>query len=184
MIEIDMLELDFEEKAENAIAQYNSNLARIQVGAANPKILDGVKMDYYETMTPISQLASISIPEPRQLLIKPFDMNITKEMVAAINHAHLGVEAVNEGDKARITFPIVTTERRKELVKSLSKYTEQARVSIRQARQDSNKQIKSDDDLSDDDKKTFETEVQNWTNKWIDVIEKELKLKENDLMKI
>ena len=181
---MELLQLEFEEKAEKAMETYKSNLSKIQVGRANPQILSSIKIDYYDVPTPISQVATISVPEPRQLLIKPFDLSLTKLIVGSINSSQLGVLAVDEGDKARMTFPMLTTDRRRELVKSLAKYTEQARVAIRQARQEANKDVKASEELSEDDVKHFEGEVQKWTDKNIKKIEETTKIKENDLMTI
>ncbi|MCK5945881.1 MAG: ribosome recycling factor [Mycoplasmataceae bacterium] len=183
-MELELLQLEFEEKAEKAMETYKGNLSRIQVGRANPQILSSIKVDYYDVSTPIAQVATISVPEPRQLLIKPFDLSLTKLIVGSINASQLGILAVDEGDKARMTFPMLTTERRKDLVKSLARYTEQARIAVRQARQDANKEIKGSEDLSEDDVKYFEGEVQKWTDKNIKKIDETTKNKEDDLMTI
>ena len=183
-MELELLQLEFEEKVEKAISTYKSNLSKIQVGRANPQIISGIKVDYYDTPTPINQVAIISVPEPKQLLIKPFEQTMTKIIVGAVNASQLGVLAVDEGDKARMTFPMLTTDRRKELVKSLAQYTEQGKIAIRQARQEANKIIKVADDLSEDDIRYFEEEVQKWTNKYISKIDELTKIKEKDLMTI
>ena len=182
--DFDFLIMETEEKMELALDQYDENLAKISVGRANPKILDRVKVDYYGTLTQVNQIASISVPEPRQLLIKPYDMTTTKHIVGAINSASLGVNAVDEGDKARITFPELTTDRRRDLVKSLGQYTEQARVKVRNARQDANKAIKAEDSLPEDDSKAMQEDVQKLTDKFIAKIDARTKDKESELMTI
>lgn len=183
-MEIELYKLDAEEHMEKALTNYKSNLTKISAGRANPAILESVRVNYFETPTPINQIAAISVPEPRQLLVKPFDISTTKDVVAAINKASLGVSAVDEGDKARITIPEVTTERRKELVKFLSEYTEQAKIQIRSARQAANKGIKADQDLSEDDQRFYQDEIQKLTDKYIGLIDETTKLKEKDLMTI
>lgn len=182
--DFEFLLMETEEKMETALTQYEANISKISVGRANPKILDHVKVDYYGTMTPVNQMANISVPEPRQLLIKPYDMTTTKLIVAAINIASLGVNAVDEGDKARISFPELTTERRREMVKSLGQYTEQARVKVRNARQDANKAIKGEDSIPEDDSKAMQDDVQKLTDKFISKIDEATKGKESELMTI
>lgn len=183
-MEFELYEMEAEDKMEQALASYQSNLSKISAGRANPALLNSVKVMYYETLTPLNEIASISVPEPRQLLIKPFDRSVNKDVVAAINSASLGVNAVDEGDKARITIPDVTTQRRKELVKSLTKYTEQARVQVRNARQEANKAIKGDDELSEDMQKAYLEEIQKLTNKFIAMVDELTKEKEKALMTI
>ncbi len=183
-MEFELYEMEAKDLMKKSIEQYRSNLTKISVGRANPVILESVVVDYFDTPTPLVQIASISVPDPKQLLIKPFDMSINKDIVTAINKASLGITAVDEGDKTRITMPDITTERRKDLVKSLSKYTEQAKILIRSARQDANKNIKSDDELSEDDEKTYLNEIQNLTNKFTSEVDSLTKEKEAALMTI
>lgn len=183
-MELELYKMDAEDKMEHSVSSYQSNISKISTGRANPAILDSVKVVYYETPTPINEIASISVPEPRQLLIKPFDMSINKDIVSAINNSNLGVQAVDEGEKTRISFPELTTERRRELVKSLSKYTEQAKISIRSARADANKGIKADDELSEDVEREYLESIQQLTNTYITKIDELTKAKEKDLMTI
>ena len=180
----DLIQLEAEDKMQNAIESYKNNISKISTGRANPNILSSVRVNYYETLTPLNELASISVPEPRQLLIKPFD-KISSNIASAINKASLGVNAIDEGDKVRINFPELTTERRKELVKSLTQYTEQARVLVRSSRQDANKMIKNaknENEISEDDEKSFLDEIQKLTDKYTKKIEEITKEKEKDLM--
>ena len=183
-MEYELYELEAQDKMEQALEGYRANLSKISAGRANPQLLSSVKVVYYETLTPLVEIAAISVPEPRQLLIKPFDRSVNKDIVSAINKASLGVNAVDEGDKARITIPEVTTERRKELVKSLAKYTEQARVQVRNARQEANKAIKADEELSEDAEKAYLEEIQKLTNKFTAKVDEMTKAKEKDLMTI
>ena len=183
-MEYELYELEAQDKMEQALEGYRANLSKISAGRANPQLLSSVKVIYYETLTPLVEIAAISVPEPRQLLIKPFDRSVNKDIVSAINKASLGVNAVDEGDKARITIPEVTTQRRKELVKSLAKYTEQAKVQVRNARQEANKAIKADEELSEDAEKAYLEEIQKLTNKFTAKVDEMTKAKEKDLMTI
>ena len=183
-MELELYKMEAKDGMQEAISSYQVNLNKISAGRANPQLLNSVKVDYYETLTPLNELASISVPEPRQLLVKPFDMNINKDIVSAINSASLGVQAVNEGHQARITIPDLTQERRRELVKSLTQYTEQARVKVRQARQDANKMIKADEELTEDDERIYLDAIQKLTDEHINIINEMTKEKEKDLMTI
>ena len=183
-MEIELYKLEAEDQMDKALDNYKNNLTKISAGRANPVVLESIKVNYYETLTPINQIAAISVPEPKQLLIKPFDVSITKDIVAAINKASLGLNAIDEGDKARINFPEMTTERRKQLVKSLADYTEQAKVQVRAARQNTNKKIKSDETLSEDDQRFYQDQIQKLTDNYIDKINNVTKNKESDLMTI
>ncbi len=183
-MELDLYLMEAEEGMSVAIENYGINISRISAGRANPMILNSVKMDYYGTPTPINQLSSVSVPEPRQLLIKPFEQNINKDIVAVINSASLGLNAVDEGHQTRITFPELTTDRRRQLVKNLSEYTEQAKIAVRAARQDANKMIKKDDELSEDDVRGYLEEIQKLTNSHIAKIDTMTKEKTQELMTI
>lgn len=183
-MELELYKMDAEDKMQNSVESYELNISKISTGRANPGILNGVKVIYYDTLTPIGEISNITVPEPRQLLIKPYDMAVNKDIAAAINNAKLGIQAVDEGEKVRISFPELTTERRKELVKSLSNFTEQAKIGIRSGRQDANKHIKSDEELSEDDKRHYLEEIQILTNKYTIKIDELTKIKEKDLMTI
>lgn len=180
-MDVEMIQLTAEDQMQEAVKNYQMNISKISAGRANPNILDHIKIDYFDTLTPLNQIAHISVPEPRQLLIKPYDSSLTKSIIGVINSSSLGIHASDEGDKARITFPELTSERRRELVKSLGQFTEQARVKIRNARQEANKQLKALDLPEDQDKREHE-EIQKLTDKYILNIETETKKKESDLM--
>lgn len=162
--------LIFMEEADKGIENYEYNLSKITTGRANPQLIKNIKVNYYETLTPLEELASISVPEPQQLLIKPYDISSVKDIVASLNNAGLGLNCVNEGAQARITFPSLTGERRRELVKQLSKFTEQARVCVRNGRHDAIKQIKADE-LSEDVEKRFVDQIQKYVDKYNDKIQ-------------
>ena len=183
-MELELYLMDAEDQMQKAIDQYEHNMKRLSTGRANPQLLDSVKVMYYEEETPLNNIATVSVPEPRQLLVKPFDASTMKDIVAAINGASLGLNAVDEGHQARITLPDMTTERRKDLVKQLGQFTEQAKVGVRNARQSVNKAIKSDEELSEDTTKMYLEETQNLTNKFTTKIDDMTKVKQNDLMTI
>ncbi|EGV00509.1 ribosome recycling factor [Mycoplasmopsis columbina] len=183
-MELDLYLTQFMEEAEKAVNHYAFELSKISTGRANPQIIKGVKINYYETMTPLDELANISVPEAQQLLIKPFDVSSTKEIAKAILAENLGVSVADEGNQVRLTFPALTTERRKEMVKNLSKYTEQAKVGIRNARQNVNKHIKADEELSEDEQKRYLDEIQKHTDERISHIDQMTKVKEKELLAV
>ncbi|WKX02531.1 ribosome recycling factor [Candidatus Mycoplasma mahonii] len=183
-MEYKLYELEAIEIMEKAVESYKSNLKKITVGRANPSLLDSIVIDYFDSPTPLSQIAAISIPDSRQLLVKPYDMSINNDIVAMINKSSLGIVAVDEGDKTRITFPEINTDRRRELVKMLVKYTEGSKVLIRGARQHVNKEIKVDEELSKDQSRDYLEEIQQLTNKYTNKIDVITKSKEKDLMTI
>lgn len=183
-MDLELINLEAEDKMEKSLETYSSNISKISTGRANPGILNSIKIIYYDTPTPVHEIANISVPEPRQLLIKAYDMSITPNIASAINKAtDLGVHAVDEGDKVRITFPELTGERRRELVKSLAKFTEQAKITIRSSRQEANKHIKSLELPEDDERRELE-EIQKLTDKYISKVDEMTKVKEKDLMTI
>ena len=183
-MELDLYQMQAEEQMEKSINLYISDISKISTGRANPNILNFVKVIYYDSLTNIKDISNISIPEPRQLLIAPFDKNITKDIVCAIEKNNLGVSISNEGDKIRITFPILTTEKRKELVKSLSSYTEKVKISIRAVRQELNKNIKKDDELTEDEQRVFLEKIQKITNEYTLKVDSLTKEKSISLMTI
>lgn len=182
--DFEMYQLEIEEEMDKVLESYSFNLHKINVGRANPKILEPIKFMYYGTLTPISQASQISVPEPSQLLIKPFDMATVKDIYGAINASGMGLSPVNEGDKIRIKFPALTTERRKELVKNLSHFTEQARIGIRASRHKIKKIVDDAKDISEDDQKRYLDEIQKITDRYNLIVEKMTEEKEKELMTI
>ena len=184
---MDDIELEFleaEEKMTKILENYQNKLSRINIGQPNPMILSSIKINYFDSLMHINELASISVNEGTQLIIKPFDHNITKDIVSAINSANLGINAKNEGDKARINFPIITQEKRRILVKNMANITEEARINIRQIRQQLSKVIKKVSDISEDVTKNFLDQMQDLTNKYIEKVEKIRQEKEKELLTI
>ncbi|VEU70039.1 ribosome recycling factor [Mycoplasmopsis glycophila] len=181
-MEFDLYLMEFEEKVEKAISHYRFELSKISTGRANPQIIKGIRVNYYDVMTPLEELVNISVPEPQQLLIKPYDITSVKEILKALDKANLGITPVDEGNQVRLTFPALTTDRRKEMVKSISKHTEAAKVGVRNARQDVNKSIKNDEELSEDVQKNYLDRIQKLVDKEIEKINELSKEKENELM--
>lgn len=181
-MELDLYILDFEENAEKPINHFKFEMSKISTGRANPQIIKGIKINYYESLTALEELSHISIPEPQQLLIKPYDQTSTKDIYKALEKANLGVMPVDEGNQVRLTFPTLTTERRKELIKNLGKISEAAKVGVRNARQNVNKNIKADEELSEDEQKLYLDKIQKLVDEYIEKITLLTKEKESELM--
>ena len=179
--------LQAEENMEKALDSLHYEMARIRTGRANPQILDPVRVDYYGAQTPLNQLASISTPEANQLLVKPYDKSAIKEVEKAIQAANLGLNPNNEGDQLRIVLPKLNEERRKQLVKQTKEIAEEARVKIRNARREANdaiKKLEKQKELTEDDSKEYQEDVQKLTDKYIAKVDESLKNKEEDLMSV
>ena len=178
---------EIESKMEKRIDAYASELKTIRAGRANAQVLDKVAIDYYGTMTPIQQVGSISSPEPRLLVIQPWDVTVLKEIEKAINASDLGISPQNDGKVIRLNFPPLTEERRKELVKTVKKYTEEAKIQIRNIRRDALedfKKQKKDGEMTEDDVKGAEKDVQNITDKYIKEIDSICAAKEKEIMDV
>ncbi|WP_027120495.1 ribosome recycling factor [Mycoplasmopsis lipofaciens] len=181
-MELDLYILNFLDEAEKAKNHYAFELSKISTGRANPQLIKGIKINYYDTLTPLEELANVTVPEPQQLLVKPFDVSTTHEIAKSILNANLNISVSDEGNQVRLTFPALTTDRRKEMIKNLSKHTENAKVGIRNARQNVNKMIKNDEDLSEDIEKRYLDEIQKEVDKAIEHINKMTTKKEKELM--
>lgn len=178
---------EIEEKMEKRINGYASELKTIRAGRANASVLDKVAIDYYGTMTPINQVAAISSPDPRQLVVQPWDASVLKSIEKAINASEIGITPQNDGKVIRLSFPPLTEERRKELVKTVKKYTEEAKVQIRNARRDaldSYKKKKKDGDVTEDDLKEIEKDIQKLTDKYIKEIDDICAAKEKEILEV
>ena len=175
--------LNTEEKMENTISSLETRFTNVRAGRANPNMLDGVSVEYYGAPTPLKQLANISIPEARQLMIKPFDKSILGGIEKAIFEANLGLTPNNNGECIFLVIPPLTEERRKELVKQVKQMAEEARIALRNIRQDANTGIKNLK-LPEDTEKEGNNEVQELINKYNKVIDEKLKVKEQELMTI
>lgn len=175
--------IEVESKMEKAIEALEGRFKTVRTGRANPSSLDTVMVNYYGSMTPLRQLANISVPEARQLLIKPFDRGCLAAIEKGIYEANLGYTPNNDGESIRIIIPPLTEERRRELVKQVKGISEEAKVSIRNVRRDGLDLIKKEE-LPEDVKKNLENDVQELVNQYNKKIDDLTKEKENDLMSV
>ena len=175
------------EKMEKSISVYNEKLSEVRAGRANPAILDKVKIDYYGTPTPINQVAGVSVPEARLIVIQPWDMSILKEIEKAILASDIGINPNNDGKVIRLAFPELTEERRKDLVKDIKKMAEEAKIVIRTIRRDGIEEAKQEQkngDMTEDELKQAENEIQKLTDKSVEEIDKILENKEKEVMSV
>jgi ribosome recycling factor len=178
---------EMKEKMEKAIQAYTRSLATVRAGRANPSLLDAVQVEYYGAPTPLKQLASITVPEARLLLITPYDKTVINDMEKAILKADLGLNPSNDGNVIRISIPPLTEERRKELVKVVRKYAEDAKVAVRNIRRDSNdelKKLEKDGQLTEDELRGYQDDVQKETDNYIKKIDELTKTKEEEVMSV
>lgn len=179
----DMIMLELGEKMEKALQNLEKRFATVRAGRANPSSLDGVMVEYYGSMTPLKQLATISVPEARQLLIKPFDRGSLKNIEKAILTSNLGYNPGNDGETIRIIIPELTEERRKELVKQVKAISEDAKVSIRNIRRDGMEDVKKAE-MPEDEEKGMEKDIQDLVNEYNKKVEAILKEKEGELLTV
>lgn len=175
------------EKMEKCLNSLERDYKAVRAGRANPAILDRVTVDYYGTPTPINQMAAISVPEPRMLMIQPWDASTLKEIEKAINTAEIGINPSNDGKVIRLVFPPLTEERRKELVKDIAKRAEEAKVAIRNVRRDAMddiKKLKKNNEITEDDQKTGEKKLQDITDSYVKEAEEMEKKKEQEILSI
>ena len=176
-----------EEKMEKTIAVLKDELLTIRAGRANPNMLDRVMVDYYGTMTPLKQMAGVSSPEPRTILIQPWDKSAMGSIEKAILSSDLGFNPTNDGNSIRINIQQLTEERRKDLIKLVAKTGEQAKVAIRNERREANEAIKKMEktsELTEDDSKKAQDQVQKLTDSHIKMIDDVLAKKEKDIMEV
>ena len=179
----DLIILEAEEKFKKVIENLEKRFATVRAGRANPSSLDGIFVDYYGSQTPLKQLATISVPEARQLLIKPFDRSCLGSIEKAIFESNLGYTPNNDGETIRIIIPVLTEERRKELVKQVKAMGEEAKISIRNIRRDSNDTIEKEE-ISEDEQKALQNDVQDLVNKYNKLVDDKSKEKEEELMTV
>lgn len=178
---------DAERKMDKSIESLHKELATLRAGRAVPSLLDKVQVDYYNTPTPINQLATISVPEPRLLVIQPWDKNILADISKAIQKSDLGLTPNNDGIVIRLNIPQLTEERRKELVKIVRKKAEEAKVAIRNIRREANDQLKADEkkgNITEDELRFNQEKIQEMTNKKIEEVDKLLVVKEKEIMDV
>jgi ribosome recycling factor len=176
---------NIEERMKKTINVYETNLSEIRAGRANPAILNKVTVNYYGTPTPINQVAGVSVPEARLIVIQPWDMSILKEIERAILASDIGITPNNDGKVIRLNFPELNEERRKEIVKDIRKMSEEAKVAVRQVRRDGIdefKKMQKDSAITEDDLKQAEDQIQKLTDKYIENIDKITDTKEKEIM--
>lgn len=176
-----------ETRMEKAINALQNDLAAIRAGRANPAILDKVTVEYYGVQTPVQQVGTISVPEARTIIIQPWDASILGEIEKAILKSDVGITPNNDGKSIRLNFPPLTEERRKELVKGISKRGEECKVAIRGVRRDAIegfKKQKKDGEITEDDLKDLETKIQKLTDKFIANVESVISSKEKEIMEV
>ncbi len=178
---------DIENKMVKAISALKEELVGIRAGRANPAILDKITVDYYGVPTPINQLGSISVPEARVIVIQPWDAKILKDIEKAIQKSDIGINPSNDGKVIRLIFPVLTEERRKELTKQVKKIGENAKIAIRNVRRDALEDFKTqkkNGEITEDDLKVAENDIQKLTDKYIEEVDKLVELKEKEIMEV
>ena len=178
---------EIKEKMQKSIDSLKERLSEVRAGRANPAILNKVKIDYYGTPTPINQMAGISVPEARMILIQPWDASTLKEIEKAIIASDIGINPNNDGKVIRLVFPELTEERRKELAKEIRKYAEETKVAIRNSRRDGidkAKAMQKNGELTEDDLKNLENEIQKITDKNVEEVDKIISAKETEIMSL
>ncbi len=178
---------EIEERMNKTINVFVDNLSEIRAGRANPNILSKIMVEYYGTPTPINQMAGVSVPEPRMILIQPWDMSVLKEIEKAIQKADIGINPNNDGKVIRLTFPELTEERRKEIVKDIKKMTEESKIAIRSIRRDGidmAKTAQKNGEITEDDLAGAENKIQKMTDTKIEEIDKISADKEKEIMSV
>ena len=182
-MDTDEIMLDITDKMDKSIENLEKKFATVRTGRANPSSLDGVMVEYYGSMSPLKQLANISVPEARQLLIKPFDKSCLGAIEKAILNSNLGYNPGNDGETIRIVIPELTEERRRELVKQVKALSEDAKVSIRNIRREGIEDVEKCE-LPEDEEKGMEKDIQDLVNDYNKKIEAMLKEKEQELLTV
>lgn len=176
-----------QEKMEKCIRSLEHEFSTIRAGRANPAVLDKVLVDYYGTPTPVQQMAAISVSEARVLVIQPWDMSQLKAIEKAIQSSDIGINPTNDGKVLRLTFPQPTEDRRKDLVKQIKKFGEEAKVTLRNVRRDTLekfKTMKKNSEITEDDMKNYEKDMQKLTDKFCDNVDSAVSEKEKEIMSI
>ena len=186
MIDVKVTLAEAEEKMEEAVMYLDEALAHIRAGKANVKILDGIRVDSYGSLVPLNNVASVNTPDARTIAIKPWDKSMFRAIEKAIMDSDVGITPDNNGEIIRLTIPPLTEERRKQLVKQCGKESEQAKVSIRNARRDTNDKLKKaiKDGLSEDLEKDAEADLQKMHDKYIKKVEELLANNEKEIMTV
>ena len=182
--ELELIKMDTDANMKKAISHLETDLTKIRAGKANPTMLDGIVAEYYGSPTPLAQIANITVLDARTISVQPWEKNMIQPIERAIIASNIGINPQNDGNFIRLFLPPLTEERRKELVKRCNGEGENAKISIRNIRRDAIEQIKrlQKDGLSEDAAKDGETEVQDLTNRFINLVEKHLEAKEKEIM--
>lgn len=178
--------IDSRDKMEKSIKHLEDEMAKVRAGRANPSMLDEIKVDYYGTHSPLSQVSNVSAPDARTLMIKPWDKSMLQMIEKAILASNIGLTPMNDGEVIRLSIPMLTEERRKALVKQVHQLAEHSKVSIRNARREANDAIKSlqKDGLGEDEAKKAEHDIQHFTDAYIAKVDKHVEAKEKEIMTV
>lgn len=179
------IQLEAEEKMEKSLQSIRIEFQSIRTGRANPALLNRIHVEYYGSPTPLQQLASVSVPEPRMLVIQPYDKSALQEIDKAIQKSDLGIAPNNDGKVIRLNIPPLTEERRRDFVKLAKKIAEEGKVAVRNVRRDANEQIKKlekDKHLPQDQSKDYQEQLQKLTDRFIDLLDKVALEKEAEIM--
>lgn len=184
---VETLVLEAEEKFEKTSEMYKSDLTQVRAGRANPHVLDKVRVDYYGTPSPINQVGNIAVQDGQCLVISPWDKSLLKEIEKAIQLSDIGINPTNDGNVIRLIFPVLTEERRKDIVKQVKKMSEDAKVAVRNIRRDYLdvfKKMNKNKEMTDDEYADYESRVEKLVNKAVEAIEKATGEKEKELMTV
>ncbi|OIQ16680.1 MAG: ribosome recycling factor [Bacteriovorax sp. MedPE-SWde] len=182
---IEEIKSNLDTSMNKSVDSLKHQLTKVRTGRASASVLDGVSVDYYGSPTPVAQVGQISTPEARLLQVQPFDKTLISEIEKAIINANLGLTPSNDGNLIRIQFPALTEERRKDQVKEIKKLGEDAKIAIRNARRDGNDEVKKAEkakDLSEDDSKKYQSEIQTLTDKFVKDVDVIIEAKEKELL--
>ncbi len=174
-------------KMEKCVRSLEHEYSTIRAGRANPAVLDKISVDYYGTPTPIQQMAAVSVTEARNLIIQPWDISQLKAIEKAVLASDIGINPSNDGKVLRLAFPQLTEERRKEIVKQVGKYAEEAKVTVRNIRRDTLEKFKvqkKNSEITEDDLKIFEKDIQKMTDKYTEQIDKAAAVKDKEIMAV
>lgn len=175
------------EKMTKSLAAFSRELASIRAGRASAALLDRISVDYYGAPTPVNQLAGVSVPEPRLLVITPYDKSILGEIEKAIMKSDIGITPTNDGNVIRLAIPALTEERRKELVKVVKKEAEEAKVAVRNVRRDANddlKKLEKNGEITEDDLRGYSEDIQKLTDEFIAKVDETAKEKEKEILAV
>lgn len=178
---------NIDEKMDKVVERLEVNFSEIRAGRANPAILNKVQVEYYGAMSPLTQIASVSVPEARLIVIQPWDKSLLSQIVRAIEMAEIGINPMNDGQVIRLNFPELTEERRKDLVKEVKKLSEESKVAIRNIRRDEMDLVKAqlkNSEISEDEAKSDEAKIQKKTDDYVAKIDEITAKKEKDIMTV